>query len=253
MKIKILLFICFLIPAAFAVKGQKPDSVKVYPEPVYRNVVKLNPTPMMLWNNKDVTFSYERILNPRQSFTVGLGYLVFNNLLDDTILNAFTIKTREKSGLNFSFEYRFYMTKRNSRPIPDGLFLAPFFSTYLYQFKNDLQVVNDPEEDFATLSGGFYAFNFGGALGYQFVLWKRMTIDLILIGPAVSYYGGKLNIKGNLDTEQIKDLNEDLYNKIKEKYPQADGVLIDETFVKHGTIDILSVGYRYLLQLGFCF
>jgi hypothetical protein len=235
------------------VKGQKSDSARVVPEPVYRNVVKFNPTPMMLWNKKDVTFSYERVLNSRQSFTVGLGYLVFNNLLDDTVLNLFTINTRQKSGLNFSFEYRFYVTKRNSRPIPDGLFLAPFFSTYLYQFNNGINVAGTSPDDFAELSGSFYAFNFGGALGYQFVLWKRFTVDLILIGPAISFYGGKLNVKGELDGEKLRDINEELYNKIKEKYPQIDNVLIDETFVKHGTIDILSVGYRYLLQIGFCF
>jgi len=207
----------------------------------------------MLWHKSNVTFSYERVLNSRQSFTVGLGYLVFNNLLDDTILNVFTNTSRQKSGLNFSFEYRFYMTKRNARPIPDGLFLAPFFSMYLYQFENGIDIINTSQDDFAKLSGGFYAFNFGGALGYQFVLWKRMTIDLIMIGPAVSYYGGRINIKGDVDPEDIKDINEDLYNKIIEKYPQIDGVLIDRTFVQNGRVDLMSVGYRYLLQIGFCF
>jgi len=248
-----IVLIIFLFPVVLSLTGQKADSSRVIPEPVYRNVIKLNPTPMMLWHKKNVTFSYERVLNSRQSFTVGLGYLVFNNLLDDTIINVFTNTSREKSGLNFSFEYRFYMTKRNARPIPDGLFLAPFFSMYLYKFENGIDIINTSEEDFATLSGGFYAFNFGGALGYQFVLWKRMTIDLIMIGPALSYYGGKINITGDIDAEDIKDLNEDLYNKIIEKYPQIDGVLIDRTFVQNGKIDLMSVGYRYLLQIGFCF
>jgi hypothetical protein len=80
-----------------------------------------------------------------------------------------------------------------------------------------------------------------------------MTLDLILIGPALTYYGGRLKIKGETDVEAIKDLNEALYDKIIEKYPQIDGVLIDETFVKHGKVDIMSVGYRYLLQIGFLF
>jgi hypothetical protein len=248
-------FIFILCCALSAIEGigQKVDTLLVARDPVYKNVIKFNPTPMMLWNKKNVTFSYERVLNSRQSYTVGLGYLVFNNLLDDTIINVFTNTSRHKSGINASFEYRFYMTKRNSRTIPDGLFLAPFFSMYLYNFENDLDVINTTEEDYLKLSGGFYAFNFGGALGYQFVLWKRMTLDLILIGPALTYYGGRLKIKGETDVEAIKDLNEALYDKIIEKYPQIDGVLIDETFVKHGKVDIMSVGYRYLLQIGFLF
>jgi hypothetical protein len=253
MNPKTALFVIFLLSAVIPVSGQQKDSLMAAPEPTYRNAVKFNPTPMMLWDKKNVTFSYERVLNSRQSFTVGLGYLVFGNLLNDTILNTFMINTREKSGLNFSFEYRFYMTKRNSRPIPDGLYLSPFFSCYLYRFENGLDNINNPADEFLKLTGGFYAFNFGGALGYQFVLWKRMTLDLILIGPAMSYYGGKLNIKGDVKLEEIKEINEDLYNKILEKYPMAEDVLVDKTFKQTGKVDILSVGYRYLLQIGFLF
>lgn len=244
------LFLFILISIGFA---QKADSVRVIAEPAYLNVIKLNPTPMMLWNNRNVTFSYERILNKKQSFTVGLGYLVFNPLIKDTIADIFKIDSRGKYGLNFSFEYRFYMTKRNSRPVPDGLYLAPFFSTYLYHFENGLYNVNYNNGDIIDLIGGFYAFNIGGALGYQFVFWDRVTLDLILVGPALSYYGGKLSIKGDIDLSEIKEINEDVYNKIIEKYPQIDGLLIDETFKKHGKIDFMSVGYRYVMQIGFLF
>jgi hypothetical protein len=253
MSKKIFLLLFFLVPVFYAGFSQKKDSLRVIPEPTYRNVIKLNPTPMMLWHKKNVTFSYEHVLNSRQSFTVGLGYLIFNNLLGDTILDIFKINTRKKYGVNFSFEYRFYLTNRNSRPVPDGLYVAPFFSTYLYHFENGLDVIQTEEPDFAELSGGFYAFNVGAALGYQFVLWKRLSIDLILIGPAMSYYGGKLNVKGELGLEKIKELNEEIYDKIIEKYPQADGVLVDKTFEKKGKVDLLSIGYRYVLQIGFIF
>lgn len=250
---KIGLFIFLVIPLFFSVSGQKKDTLRVIPEPVYRNVIKLNPTPMMLWDKRNVTFSYERVLSPQQSITVGAGYLVFGSLIDDTIANIATIIDRQKQGINLSFEYRFYMTKRNSRPIPDGLFLAPFFSLYRYQFNNSLNIINTPEEDPAHLTGDFFAINLGGALGYQFVLWKRMTIDLIMIGPATSYYGGRLHFKGNLNLEEIKEINEDFYDKLVEKYPGVDNVLVDKTFVQKSKFDLFSVGYRYLVQIGFCF
>lgn len=253
MSKKTVLLILFLVSVILPASGQKKDSLKVIPAPFHKNVIKLNPTPMMLWNSSNLTFSYERILNPKQSFSVGLGYLVFNPLIKDTIADIFKIGPRGKYGLNFSLEYRFYLSARNARPIPDGLFLAPFFSVYAYHFENALYNINKPAEDIIDLTGGFYAFNVGGVLGYQFVFWKRFTVDLLLIGPAVSYYGGKLSIKGDIDVEEIKDINEEVYDKIIEKYPQIDDILIDKTFVEHGKIDFLSVGYRYAMQLGFHF
>jgi hypothetical protein len=251
--IRIITLLIVFTAAVYTTQGQKADTAKAIPVKDFRNVIKFNPTPMMLWHSSNVTFSYERILGPKQSLTTGLGFLVFNPLIQDTIADVFKIGSRNKYGLNASFEYRFYMTRRNSRPIPDGLYLAPFFSTYLYHFENGIYNINNNNGDIIDLTGDFYAFNIGGALGYQFVFWKRVTLDLILIGPALSYYGGKLNIRGDIDLEGIKEINEDVYNKIIEKYPQIDGVLIDETFTKKGTIDFLSVGYRYVMQIGFVF
>ncbi len=242
-----------LITVFLIASGQQADSLKTGPVKDFRNVIKLNPTPMMLWNNRNVTFSYERVLKHNQSLTAGLGFLVFNPLIKDTIADIFKIDPYKKYGINASFEYRFYLSKRNSRPIPDGVYLAPFFTSYLYHFENKLYNVYGNIEDGLDLTGGFYAFNIGGALGYQFVFWDRMTVDLILVGPAISYYGGKLSIKGDVDLEQIKEINEDVYNKIIEKYPMIDNILIDKTFKKHGKIDFLSVGYRYAMQIGFRF
>ena len=41
--------------------------------------------------------------------------------------------------------------------------------------------------------------------------------------------------------------------QLLQRVPQIDGVLIDETFTKKGVIDFLSVGYRYVMQIGFVF
>jgi hypothetical protein len=253
MKNTILILIAFLLSVPLLVSGHDKDSLHLAPDPVHRNVIKFNPTPMMLWSKKNVTFSYERILNNKQSMTFSLGYLEFGQLAGDTIARLVKITDRQKQGVNFSFEYRFYLTKHNSRPIPDGVFLAPYFSFYGYSFSNGFDVIGSIEQDFARLNGQFYCFNVGGALGYQFVLWKRFTVDFVLIGPATSYYGGKINIKGQLDGQNVKEINEDLYNKIKAKYPMIDGVILDKSFKKDGTIDLFSVGFRYLIQFGFHF
>jgi hypothetical protein len=249
LQISIILF--FVVP--LLASAQKKDSLRPIPDPIHKNVIKFNPTPMMLWSKKNLTFSYERILNKKQSVTFSLGYLEFGQLVGDTIARIVTITDRAKQGINAAVEYRFYLMKRNANPIPDGIYIAPYVSFYGYSFSNGFQVIGGTGEEFARLTGNFYTLNLGGELGYQFVLWKRLTLDLVLVGPSTSYYGGQINIKGELNGENIKEIDEDLYNKIKAKYPMVDKVLLDKSFKKDGTIDLFSVGYRYFFQIGFHF
>jgi hypothetical protein len=250
-SIQVLCLVLSLIPL-LATAGKK-DTLRPVPDPIHKNVIKWNPTPMMLWSKKNLTFSYERILNKKQSITFSLGYLEFGQLAGDTIARIVTVIDRQKQGINVSAEYRFYLMKRNANPIPDGLYLAPYFSFYGYSFSNGLKVAGSEEPAFARMEGNFYCFNLGGELGYQFVLWKRLTLDLVVLGPSTSYYGGKLNITGELNGENLKDINEDLYNQIKAKYPMVDKVVINKSFKKDGKLDLFSVGYRYFFQIGFHF
>ncbi len=235
---------------SFTAQAGKKDSTRVAPDPILRNVIKYNPTPKLLWQKANWTFSYERVLGNKQSFTVQLGYLVFGELFKDTIAQTVNITDRWKQGINFSFDYRFYLTRRNTRPIPDGLYIGPYLSFYGYKFGNGFDVIQTPGDDFARLNAQFYFINLGGELGYQFVFWKRFTIDLILLGPSISYYGGKINVVGEVDWE---DVNNDIYEKLKEKYPKIDEVVFDEEFRKKGTLDVTSFGLRYSVQFGFHF
>lgn len=198
----------------FCLFAGKNDSVSSYPEPIHRNVIKWNPTPMILWSSKNVTLSYERILGPRQSVTISIGYLEFPQLFKDTIAQLIAVTNRQKQGINLSAEYRFYLMKRNRRPVPDGLYIAPYASYYGYSFKNGFDVLYTTIDTVGTLNGRFYCFNLGFEIGYQFVFWKRFTLDLVLFGPSISYYGGSLKFSGGLDLEQIAEIDQEIYDKI---------------------------------------
>jgi len=233
--------------------AQKKDSLRLIPEPIHKNVIKFNPTPMLLWSNKNITFSYERVLNKKQSIALTLGYLEFPSLFSDTIANLVNITSRTKYGINVALEYRFYLMQRNVRPTPDGLYLAPFMSYYGYHFQNGLDILQMSADSAGMLKANFYIFNLGVELGYQFVFWKRFTLDLVLVGPAMSYYGGGVDISGNINMEEMKEIHEDLYNKIKEKYPLIDQLVINKSFSQNGKLDLFSIGFRYVIQIGFHF
>lgn len=59
----ILSFLIFVVPCT--IHAEINDSLRSVLQPIRKNIIKSNPTPMILWDWKNVTFSYERILNPR--------------------------------------------------------------------------------------------------------------------------------------------------------------------------------------------
>ena len=103
------------------------------------------------------------------------------------------------------------------------------------------------------LQGDYWSFNLGLELGYQFVFWKWLTLDFVLFGPSASYYGGGVDITGNINLERLKDINEELYNRLKEKYPMIGDFVVNKSFKQNGKLDLFSVGFRYLVQIGFHF
>ncbi len=246
-------FFSILIVLPFIVSAGKNDTVNESKKPFHKNVIKFNPTPMLLWSNKNVTFSYERVINGKQSIALTLGYLEFPALFKDTIGSLVALSGRDKYGINIALEYRFYLTTRNGRPIPDGVYLAPFCSYYGYYFKNNVDVLHTSIDSAGQLKGNFYVFNLGVELGYQFVFWKRLTLDFVLIGPAISYYGGGVNITGNINASKLQEINEELYNKLLSKYPMIGDFVLNKSFQQNGKLDLFSIGFRYLLQIGFHF
>jgi hypothetical protein len=244
-------FLLMLVP--FLVQAQKKDSLYHPLQPIHKNVIKFNPTPMLLWSGKNLTFSYERILNPKQSIALTVGYLEFPSLFKDTIANLINITSRHKYGINLCLEYRFYLFKRNSRPVPDGIYVAPFASYYGYHFNNDINILHTTLDSAGLIKGNIYIFNAGVELGYQFIFWKRLSLDFVLMGPAISYYGGGVDITGNVNFEKLKEINEDLYNKLIAKYPKIGDLVVNKSFKSNGHLDLFSVGFRYLVQVGFHF
>jgi hypothetical protein len=251
---KILLIISiFALYIYLPVSASKNDTLRILPKPIHKNVIKFNPTPMMLWSSKNVTLSYERILGPRQSIAITVGYLEFPKLFKDTIANLVAITSRHKQGINIALEYRFYLMKRNARPVPDGLYIAPFVSYYGYQFRNDVNILHTSLDSAGMVKGSFYIFNIGAELGYQFIFWKRLSVDFVLLGPCASYYGGGVDITGNINAADLENINKDLYDRLKEKYPKIQDFVVNKSFRESGRLDLFGVGFRYLVQIGFHF
>jgi hypothetical protein len=256
------IFICFiLVSLTSSLKvqsqqindtSQKKKAKPLYLEPYHRNIIKFNPTPMFLFDVRNVTFAYERLLKNNQSIAVQAGYLVFI-VAEDTIANLINITDRSRNGLNLAVDYRYYPFQRNKRPAPDGLYVGGYFQYYglWAEHKFDILPVELDMEGKITSSMNFE--NLGIEVGYQFVFWKRMTLDFILFGPSLSLSSGNITIEGDLDEEQIKNIDEEIVDKLVERYPALAMIYSPESLKFTGNKTTFDTGFRYSIQIGFHF
>ena len=232
---------------------QKKEKVKpLYLEPYHRNIIKFNPTPMLVLDLRNVTFAYERLLKNNQSIAIQAGYLVFNTD-EDTIAGLINITDKTRNGINLAMDYRYYPFQRSKRPAPDGIYVGGYFQYYGFWAENkfDILGVDLDKDGKMTTSANFE--NLGIEIGYQFVFWERMTIDFILFGPSMNLYSNNLTIEGDLDEEQIENISEELVDKLVEHYPSLGKIYSEESLKFTSDKISLGTGFRYSIQIGFHF
>jgi hypothetical protein len=243
-------------------KHEKNDSVKMAKKkekplplkPYHWNVIKFNPTPMLLWGNtRNITLSYERLVAKNHSVSLQVGVLLFPRVITDTVANLIVIHRGEKQGVNIALDYRYYPFQRNRRPAPDGLYIGAFASYYGFRFNNDFDVLYTTVDQNANIAGKLNIINIGMSLGYQFIFWKRVSLDLLLFGPSVSLYSGSLELSGSLDPTQIQNIDQELVQKLMDRFPALGNLFSDQTLKFTGSKATFGLGVRYCVQIGFHF
>jgi hypothetical protein len=222
--------------------------------PYHKNVIKINPTPMLIWGQiTNITLSYERLITRNQSLSLQAGYLLFPKLIQDSVINLIVLKDRSKNGINLSLDWRYYPLPRNKRPAPDGLYVGAYISYYGFTFRNAFDVLNTDVDQNGAIKGSLNIGNLGLMLGYQFIFWKRVSVDLLLFGPSISYYSAKLKIEGSLDKDQIHNIDQEFVDRLIRRFPLLASLFTQESLTFTGARTSLSLGFRYSIQLGFHF
>jgi hypothetical protein len=221
----------------------------------YKNVIRYNlSSPVLFGFDKSVIFGYERLVGRNQSFSVNFGANALPRLVTIETDSFSLQRDVNNSGVNFSFDYRFYLPKENKHKAPHGLYLGPFVSYNHYNRENTwLFQANTPSQKSITTTTELSIFTVGAEMGYQFVLWKRMTLDMLLIGPGVSTYSLNAKISGDLSEAQKPELREALKQVITQKFPGMNYVFADKEFNASGNLGTTALGFRYLIHIGFLF
>jgi len=94
----------------------------------------------------------------------------------------------------------------------------------------------------------------GFEMGYQFVFWNRLSLDMVLIGPGIAGYSLKASINtSNLSEADKIKFYEKLNEALAEKFPGYAWAVDESEFKSNGSTNTTSLGYRYVVQLGFRF
>jgi len=220
----------------------------------YKNTIRFNLTNPIIFAGRSYIIGYERVINPRQTFSVNIGTTGFPSL---GIINSDSIKLntiRDNNGFNFSADYRFYLANENKYAAPRGVYVGPYYSYNYFDNQQSWSVkgsngfTGNVESDLSLT-----IHSIGVELGYQFVFWKRLAVDMVLLGPGVAAYNLQASLGSNLSEEDKKKLYDKLNSALADKFPGYSTIIKEGDFQNTGTAKTTSLGFRYMIHVGFRF
>jgi hypothetical protein len=229
------------------------DSIAV--KKARKNSIKINITNPMIFGEGCYILGYERTVGQHQSFSVNLGrfalpklFSIGNDSIKDLYSNSYTSR-----GLSFSTDYRFYLGKENKYNSPHGIYIGPYFARNSFSRKFEVQANAGDLDAKANLDFKFGVTTLGFQMGYQFIFWDRVSLDMMMFGPGISFYSLKANLSTSLDPEREAELFKMINDKLAEKIPGYDKVISPGEFEKTGNYNTTNAGYRYIIMIGFRF
>ena len=197
---------------------------------------------------------YERVIKTRQSISFNLGHLQMPTLI--TTKQGSPVKwisNLRNTGFVGSLDYRFYF-KRNRYTAPDGLYWGPYITYYYFDNKARLELFqNDLAQGSADVQTYLSAAMVGLQIGYQFVIGKRWTIDLIMFGPGMGFYNLNMTLKANSQLEGDPEYLQGVYDALLSLFPGIDRLFEEQKVNVSGASSFNGAGFRYVFQVGFRF
>jgi hypothetical protein len=219
-----------------------------------KNSIKLNITNPMIFGTQCYMIGYERTIGNHQSFSVNIGRFSLPKIFN---INTDSIKELSKAtnsrGFHISGDYRFYLSKENKYNSPHGVYIGPY-ATY-NSYNRDFSLSANTQSFTGDLNAkfNFNVATVGFQLGYQFVFWKRVSLDMVLFGPGVAAYKVKTELSTTLDPDQEAQVFQKINEALNEKIPGYDLALNPGSFEKTGSLRTTSAGFRYIVMLGIRF
>lgn len=218
------------------------------------NVIRWNMTPTLISGTGSWVFGYERVLSDSRSISGNIGRIQFPLISSFVKGNLSYESTSKNNGYSFSADYRFYLTSRNKRTAPDGVYVAPFLLYYNFDLEHQFGYQTNQGVEYVGVGTGINAVSAGVELGYQFVFDDRWTVDLIFIGPCFGLYAVNAGIVGDLPNGMTEsEAWSTARDFLTDSYPGVLDHFENGTFSKSGSSHSWGFNFRYVLQVGYRF
>lgn len=219
-----------------------------------KNTVKMNITNPLIFGKKALIFGYERTIGKRQSFSVDVGMFSLPSFGLGNNSDSLQLESGQiDKGLHLSGSYRFYLAKENKYEAPRGLFIGPYISHNNFSRKNNWMLNTADFNGEVKTELGLNLNSVGVQMGYQFILWDRLALDFILMGPGLTSYKFDVDLNTTLSPQDQELFFQRLNDYLASKIPGYDLLIKEGEFIKNGSFKTTSFGFRYMVNIGFRF
>lgn len=206
---KKLLFFVFLASWTSFAFAKDKDSTKLE----RKNVVKFLPVNIPF---QSLSFEYERMINAKNSFTLGVGLPQQKSLIGKYgIKGDNELKSAELGTMHIRVAYRHYAGQRK---LPKGFYIEPYLKYQKITGKGGGSFTDDQNNTYlGAIDVNLNTMNVGFQMGAQFLIAKRVSLDFYFLGLEAGFLSG--NVTGTAPNETFAtDLKTEM-DKAKDDLP----------------------------------
>jgi hypothetical protein len=242
------LFLFFVAYASFAI-AQENDSTSVK----RKNVFKFLPVNIPFQSN---SFEYERMINAKNSFTLGIGLANQQSLLGKYGIDSNSdIQKAELGTSHIRVAFRHY--GGGKRNLPRGFYIEPYVKYQNITGKASISGTVDQNQPYqGNLDINLTTMNFGFQLGAQFLIAKRVTLDFYFFGLEAGVMSGNVTATSD-QLSQVDNLKSKVEDAISNLPPFiGDKLTVTQPTSSQINVKASSVPYPWLrggISIGIAF
>lgn len=243
--------VSFFLPSLFAQDADIDKYLRKREGIKFPNNIKINTIALPLNN---ISLIYERGLIPRLSASLGLSYKYSGGMpkivtAADDILS---FQLDEIKGFGITPELRYYIKTCNDRSL-EGLYFGVYFRYTQYKTNAHFSYAKAGGTIEVNAADLVYAeYGTGITLGYQLMLWERLSIDLLMFGPRFSNINVSYQFEKQASQEFLDELSETI-NETIDRFGLDYTVDLEQQGGGNARTSFSFLNVRFGVSLGFAF